>query len=160
MDITRGGADKLEGRIAADHPSRLAPPWEILKPVLQAMRSKDSVIVHAGWVAYVDVYTARVMRANRAAMDSLARRGQEGDVTLVCFCKEEKHCHRWLVAQGLVALGCTYAGERPGGAKEAGQLSLFGGRPASPPQPAPRYDEVFAKGQQWLDGLAKGGRDA
>lgn len=128
VDITRSGADKLEGAVAADHPSRLAPPWEILKPALEAMRSKDPLLVHAGWTAYVDVYAARVMRANRAAMDALARRGQEGDITLVCFCSDHKHCHRYLVAQGLVALGGTYGGERAAARdRSGGQLALFGG---------------------------------
>ena len=27
---------------------------------------------------------------------------------------------------------------------------------ATPPNPPPRYDEVFARGQQWLDELAAG----
>lgn len=47
-------------------------------------------------------------KENRNKWDKLLN---QNEVVLVCFCKAGDFCHRYLLAEILVKLGCVYKGE-------------------------------------------------
>ncbi|NUP13242.1 MAG: hypothetical protein HOW73_44955 [Polyangiaceae bacterium] len=122
LDITRKSGCAL-GRL-------FAPSWKILGPGLEARKraaalrersvdldalSDEAVrIEREAWEAYVPAYTAEMResyRCHRARWNELLARES---VTLVCYCPGKPpalRCHRVLLAEILVKLGATYAGE-------------------------------------------------
>lgn len=90
-----------------------APSWQILRPMLVLRRSGDAYDEDAAWPGYVDAYTAEMRvsyRANRPAWDALLARDE---VTLVCYCRDQAHCHRTVLAEILGRRGADVRGERP-----------------------------------------------
>jgi uncharacterized protein YeaO (DUF488 family) len=103
LDITRKSAG-VDG-IA------FAPSGRILWPMIALRRSAPSM-VDSVWPDYVASYTAEMRasyRDRRSEWDALLERDE---VTLVCYCQDHTRCHRTVLAEILVKLGATYAGER------------------------------------------------
>lgn len=121
--ISYGGRDRFDvtrksgGAIGEP----FAPSWRILQPMLEARKRWSEKATHplirGGeearlWAEYVDEYTFEMResyRTRRGSWDELLARES---VTLVCYCTDAEHCHRRLLAEILVKLGATYAGER------------------------------------------------
>jgi hypothetical protein len=119
-----------------------APSWEILRPALaartqaltliaEAKREPQHRIFHEGraleiedaaWAVYQPAYRLEMRtsyKANRAAWDQLLARRR---VVLVCYCTDEKRCHRRLLAGYLAKLGAVDQGEL---VAEVRQVELF-----------------------------------
>jgi uncharacterized protein YeaO (DUF488 family) len=97
LDISRAGNDPL-GRY-------FAPSQELHDWVQQAGKSEET------WEKYVEAYVRemrQLYRLNRRPWEELAARET---VTLVCYCESFARCHRSLLADILVKLKWTYAGE-------------------------------------------------
>ena len=95
LDITVKGKDPI-GKV-------FAPTWKMV------MGSKKGVIA---WETYVEQYRDLMRQSyvqHRASWEELLLRKE---VTLVCFCKDFKRCHRYLLAGYLSKLGAIYQGER------------------------------------------------
>ena len=94
LDITVKGNDPI-GRI-------FAPTWEMVRLY------KD----YKNEINYVRSYhllMQRSYRINRKIWEEILNRDS---VTLVCFCKENSFCHRYLLAEYLEKCGGKYLGER------------------------------------------------
>lgn len=96
LDITVKGKDPI-GRV-------FAPTWKIV------MGSKEGTI---SWAEYSLMYRDLMRKSystNNYIWDEILSRDT---VTLVCFCKNVRHCHRYLLAGYFSKLGAMYEGERP-----------------------------------------------
>jgi uncharacterized protein YeaO (DUF488 family) len=114
-----------------------APSWAILSPALAARREAEGLrkvgadptramcdaadadqaahhIEEEAWTAYVPAFMAEMRvsyRANRAAWGDLLSRRR---VVLVCYCTDPGHCHRTVLASGILPrFGAKYRGEVP-----------------------------------------------
>ncbi|MDG6904221.1 MAG: DUF488 family protein [Nitrososphaerota archaeon] len=52
------------------------------------------------WIEVTREYK-KVLHRNAYAIRNLAKLSREGDVTLLCSCKDSEHCHRKLLAEEL-----------------------------------------------------------
>ena len=95
LDITVKGRDPV-GRI-------FAPSWKLV------MGSKEGKIT---WNEYQKMYRELMRNSYRQHRDTWDNILNRDEVTLVCFCKSDSFCHRYLVADYLVKLGAGYLGER------------------------------------------------
>lgn len=95
LDITVKGKDPI-GKV-------FAPSWKMV------MGSKEGRIT---WSEYRELYRELMRESfqqHKKIWDEILNREE---VTLVCFCKPEDNCHRYLVAEYFSKLGAEYLGER------------------------------------------------
>ena len=95
LDITVKGKDPV-GRI-------FAPTWKMV------MGSKEGII---SWTEYQEMYREMMQASYRQHRDIWNSILNRHEVTLVCFCKADSTCHRYLLADYLTKLGAEYMGER------------------------------------------------
>ena len=95
LDITIKGKDPI-GRI-------FAPSWKMV------MGSKEGKI---SWDEYQKMYRELMQNAYRQHRDTWDNILNRDEVTLVCFCKSDPTCHRYLLADYFSKLGAEYLGER------------------------------------------------
>lgn len=111
FDITRKSGGKAG--------SPFAPSWSILMPVISARHQADPhEASERAWSAYVPAFLDEMRRSyieHRESWEALLDRQR---VVLVCYCQNEKRCHRRLLANRILpALGAVDCGEirAPGG---------------------------------------------
>jgi len=95
LDITVKGKDPI-GRV-------FAPTWDMV------MGYKNKKI---DWDEYSRQYRnlmRKTYKECRQVWESILARDE---VTLVCFCRPDQNCHRFLLAGYFEKLGATYLGER------------------------------------------------
>ncbi len=95
LDITVKGKDPI-GRI-------FAPSWKMV------MGSKEGKI---SWDEYQKMYQELMQNSYRQHRDTWDNILNRDEVTLVCFCKSDSSCHRYLLADYFSNLGAEYLGER------------------------------------------------
>lgn len=103
--LSYGGPDRFDVTRGNATPESLpfAPPWQLVRG------AKSGEIP---WDRYVDHYLTCMRasyRENRAAWDAILSRDV---VTLVCFCVDDRKCHRAILAGILGKLGAVVIGER------------------------------------------------
>lgn len=102
LDVTRKGGNRLG--------IYFAPSWDLLSPYLA--KRKAGTLTDHDWTAYVAAYTREMRESfltSRRLWDAVLAMPE---VTLVCYCTDPARCHRTVLAEILVKLGATYAGER------------------------------------------------
>ena len=95
LDITVKGKDPV-GRI-------FAPSWKMV------MGSKKGKIA---WAEYQKMYREMMQVSYRQHRDIWTSVLSRDEITLVCFCKADSACHRYLLADYFAKLGAEYMGER------------------------------------------------
>jgi uncharacterized protein (DUF3820 family) len=95
LDVTVKGKDPV-GRI-------FTPTWKMV------MGSKEGKI---SWDEYRKMYREIMQDSYRQHRDTWNSILNRDEVTLVCFCKADSTCHRYLLADYFTKLGAEYMGER------------------------------------------------
>ena len=100
--VRYNGPDRLDITVKTGNRA-FAPTWELVLGFKKGALS---------WEDYSWAYRVLMLKSyrdNRAEWDALLQRDQ---VTLVCYCKDEAFCHRWLLANYLAKMGADFRGER------------------------------------------------
>ena len=125
LDVTRSTAHnvgQVMGRPCPGAP--FAPSWAILNRGIREIEAAERLhacglkqqadhAMQASWVWYRKAYLGEMRasyRLHRAQWDELLAREM---VTLVCFCVDDRRCHRTVLAWILGRLGAEVRGERP-----------------------------------------------
>ena len=93
-----------------------APTWEIV----QAWKAGE-----ISWETYAERYRELMLRSYKRNQQAWHNILEKGVLTLLCYCRADDHCHRYLLADFLVKLGekigvnVINEGERPLPVKEA-----------------------------------------
>jgi uncharacterized protein YeaO (DUF488 family) len=108
------GPDALDITVkSGDH--AFAPTWDI---VLDWKSGKIN------WETYTQRYRQKMLESYRQHSDTWNNILHKGDLTLLCYCREGEHCHRYLLAEFLCKLGeqvgvrVVNEGERPSNQKD------------------------------------------
>jgi len=101
----KGPGKILDITVKNKHPFgyAFAPTWSM---VMDYKKYKDEE-------SYITLYNAILRLSNtKSKLEQLSKMCHEQDVVLVCFCRAENFCHRFLLAQHLVKnYQVAYVGE-------------------------------------------------
>ena len=98
------GEDRLDVTVKGNDPigKIFAPTWQMV----QIYKT------YGNEIDYIRKYHLLMQRSYRIYREIWEEILGRGSVTLVCFCKENSFCHRYLLAEYLEKCGGKYLGER------------------------------------------------
>lgn len=96
-----GGADRFD--ITSKTKTAWSPPWWLVQAY------QDGNIDEKLYTEKYNAFLEQSLEIRKAEWDELLQRDE---VTLVCYCRANKFCHRLLAARALEKLGARYYGER------------------------------------------------
>ena len=96
-----GGADKMDITIKGDSP--FGPTWTMVRGVKDySMTEKE----------YTELYYELMRTLYTEKKHLFEEVCSKETVTFCCYCRPGSFCHRYMLADMFVKLGCTYGGER------------------------------------------------
>lgn len=95
LDITVKGQNRI-GKV-------FAPTWDMVKKYKSGEISNEE---------YIKLYKSLMIQRCATDFEAWDWILSQDEVTIVCFCKKNTFCHRYLLAKILVELGARYMGER------------------------------------------------
>jgi uncharacterized protein YeaO (DUF488 family) len=85
----------------------LSPSAELVKQALAAQANNDE----KAWAAFVKHFRAEMKEGDAARLlDMLAALSHRTDLSVGCYCAEEKHCHRSVLRELLKERGARFVG--------------------------------------------------
>ncbi|MGH7740571.1 MAG: DUF488 domain-containing protein [Candidatus Eiseniibacteriota bacterium] len=82
-----------------------------LAPSVATMKRAQAASTPAQWAAFVRSYRAEMKApAARHALELLSLLSRSANFSLGCYCEDERHCHRSILRELLIASGAKVAG--------------------------------------------------
>ena len=97
------GQDRFDITVKTKEHPEFCPTWEMVAGYKNGSMSEEEYTR-----LYHELMVESWRKYNKAWRDLLAL----NEATLVCFCKKNTFCHRYLLAQYLVKCGVEYIGDR------------------------------------------------